>query len=220
MRILRQAVRSDVQIVRWRDDGTVEQLETTLIEADRTGLLVVQPESASRVRPGDPVEIVLQGGGGRFRGRTRCLGPCEKPSGGGRPMMLLRLSIPSRLEGGERRRSHRVSVGFDLAPTGRLRDPEQGSQWSVDIIDISYEGMQLRSRIENPGILPGSELWFDAELPQPVGLLDCPVRVMNARRDGRSCRYVLGVVLMEPVKDLAEFIRRAEIRRASRRRTA
>ncbi|MDG2423332.1 MAG: PilZ domain-containing protein [Phycisphaerales bacterium] len=220
LRILRQALKSDIQLVRWRDDGTPEAVETTLISVDRTGVVVVRPDAGHRVRPGEPLEIVLQGGGGRFRGRVRCLGHGERPSGGNRPILTLRLSLPSRLEGGERRRSHRVSVGFDLAPTGRLRDPESGKEWLADILNISVEGLQLRSRDGNPGILPGDVLWIDADLPQPVGLLDRPIRVMNVRRDGRSDRYLLGVVLMESVPELSEFVRGAEIRRATRLRSA
>ena len=220
LRILRQALLSDVQLLRWRDDGAAEILDTTLVAVDRTGVSVSHPESIGRVRPGEPLEIVLQGGGGRFRGRVRCLGQGSRPSGGNRPLATLRLSLPQRLEGGERRCSHRVSVGYDLAPSGRLRDPESGREWLVDIIDISLEGMQLRSRQENPGILPGDLLWLDAHLPDPVGVLDRPVRIMNARRDGQSERHMLGVVLMESVPELSEFLRRAEIRRASRRRSA
>ena len=190
------------------------------LAVDRTGVVVVRPDAGHHVRPGEPLEIVLQGGGGRFRGRVRCLGHGERPSGGTRPILTLRLSVPSRLEGGERRRSHRVNVGFDLAPTGRLRDPETGQLWLADILNISVEGLQLRSRDNNPGIMPGDVLWLDVDLPQPVGLLDRPVRVMNTRRDGLSDRHVLGVVLMETVSELAEFVRRAEIRRAARRRSA
>ena len=144
----------------------------------------------------------------------------EQPSGGSRPIPTVRLSIPSRLQGGERRQSHRVSVGFDLAPTGQLRDPETGAFWLTDIIDISMEGMQLRSRDDSPGIQPGEILWLETELPSPVGVLDCPVRIVNARKDGRSDRHVLGIVLVEPVRELAEFIRKAEIRRAARLRNS
>ena len=78
----------------------------------------------------------------------------------------------------------------------------------------------MRSREDNPGILPGDILWLDADLPQPVGLLDRPVRIMNTRRDGRSERHILGVVLMETVPELSEFVRSAEIRRAARLRSA
>ena len=220
LRILRQALKSDIQLVRWRDDGSPEVVPTTLLAVDRTGLVTVRPDAGHRVRPSESIEIVLQGGGGRFRGRVRCLGNGELPSGGSRPIPTLRLSLPSRLEGGERRRSHRVSVGFDLAPTGRLRDPESGKQWLADILNISVEGLQLRSRESNPSILPGDILWLDADLPQPVGMLDRPVRIMNVRRDGRSDRCILGVVLMESVPELSEFVRSAEIRRAARLRSA
>jgi len=78
--------------------------------------------------------------------------------------------------------------------------------------------MQLRSRDDSPGIHPGEILWLETELPSPVGVLDCPVRIMNARKDGRSDRHMLGIVLVEPVEELAEFIRKAEIRRAARLR--
>ena len=219
-RLLRHALLTDVQLVRRRDNGHLETLETTLVALDREGMAVSRPESGGRVRPGELLEIVLQGGGGRFRGEVQCLGPSELPSGGSRPMATLRLSLPTHFEGGERRRTHRVSVGYDLAPTGWLRDPGSGRQWQADIIDISVDGMQLRSREGNPGILPGDMLQFDAELPQPVGLLERPVRVMNARRDRQSLGHVLGVILEEPVEALPEFIRRTEIRRAARRRSA
>lgn len=219
-RILRHALRTDIQLVRRLDNGSTETLDTTLVALDRVGVVVSRPERGHRVRPGELLEIVLQGGGGRFRGQVQCLGPSELPSGGSRPMATLRLTLPTRLDGGERRRSHRVSVGYDLAPIGRLRDPGSGRQWQADIIDISVDGMQLRSRDKNPGIIPGDTLWFDTELPPPVGLLDRPVRVVNARHDRRSLRHVLGVILEEPVEELSEFIRRAEIRRAARRRSA
>lgn len=220
LRVLRQAVRSDVRVIRWCDDGTPETLSTTLLAVERTGLVITRPEGTNRIRPGEPLEIVLQGGGGRFRGRARCLGLSERPSGGSRPIPTIRLSLPNRLQGGERRQSHRVSVGFDLAPTGQLRDPETGSLWLADIIDISMEGMQLRSRDDSPSIQPGDILWLETELPSPVGLLDRPVRIMNVRKDGRSDRHLLGVVLIEPVEELAEFIRKAEIRRAARLRAS
>lgn len=220
LRVLRQAVRSDISLIRWTDDGTPETLSTTLLAVERTGLVVTRPEGTNRIRPGEPLELVLQGGGGRFRGRVRCLGLSEQPSGGNRPIPTIRLSLPNRLQGGERRQSHRVSVGFDLAPTGQLRDPEIGTTWLADIIDISMEGMQLRSRDDFPAIQPGDILWLETELPSPVGLLDRPVRIMNVRKDGRSDRYMLGVVLIEPVEELAEFIRKAEIRRAARLRSS
>ncbi len=220
LRVLRQAVRNDVSLIRWSDDGTPETLSTTLLGVERTGLVVTRPEGTNRIRPGEPLELVLQGGGGRFRGRVRCLGMSEQPSGGNRPIPTIRLSLPNRLQGGERRQSHRVSVGFDLAPTGQLRDPETGRIWLADIIDISMEGMQLRSRDDSPDIQPGDILWLETELPSPVGLLDRPVRIMNARKDGRSNRHMLGVVLIEPVDELAEFIRKAEIRRAARLRSS
>ncbi len=220
LRVLRQAVRSDVCLIRWTDDGTPETLSTTLLAVERTGLVVTRPESSNRIRPSESLEIVLQGGGGRFRGRLRCLSLSEQPSGGNRPIPTLRLSLPIRLQGGERRQSHRVSVGFDLAPTGQLRDPETGHSWLTDIIDISMEGMQLRSRDESPGIHPGDILWLETELPSPVGLLDRPVRIMNSRKDDRSDRHVLGVVLIDPVEELAEFIRKAEIRRVARLRSS
>ena len=220
LRILRQALKSDIQLIRWQDDGSPETVSTTLLAVERTGLVSVRPDAGHRIRPGEPIEIVLQGGGGRFRGRVRCLGHGELPSGGHRPIPTLRLSLPSQLEGGERRRSHRVSVGFDLAPTARLRDPESGKNWLADILNISVEGLQLRSRDDNPSILPGDILWVDADLPQPVGVLDRPIRVMNVRRDGRSNRCIVGVVLMESVPELSEFVRSAEIRRAARLRSA
>ena len=219
LRILRQAVRTDIQMIRWKDDGTSETLETTLMSVERSGVVLSRPE-ASLIRPGEPLEIVVQGGGGRFRGRVRCLGMGQFPSGGLRPLPTLRLSLPSRLEGGERRQSHRVSVGFDLAPTAGLRDPESGRTWQADILDISAEGMQLRSREAEPGILAGDLLWLDADLPQPAGLLDQAVRVMNVRREGQGDRHMLGVVLLESAPELSEFVRRVELRRAARRRSA
>ena len=220
LRILRQSVRGDVQLIRWRDDGTPEILEATMIAVDRSGLVLSRPDEGSRIRPGESLELVLHGGGGRFRGRVRSLGLGERPSGGQRPLPTLRLSVPARLEGGERRQSHRVSVGFDLAPTATLRDPETGRHWSSDIIDMSVEGMQLRSRPRGPRLSPGDVLWMGADLPSPVGQLDCPVRIMNVRPDHRGDRDLFGVVLLEEVPELAEFIRRAEIRRAARRRSA
>ena len=218
LRVFRQALKRDLNLIRWCDDGTPETLSATLLSVEKTGLILTRPESTNRIRSDEPLEIVLQGGGGRFRGRVRCLGFGEEPSGGQRPIPTLRLSVPSRLQGGERRQSHRISVGFDLAPTGQLRDPETGRVWMTDIIDISMEGMQLRSRDDSPAIQPGDILWLETELPSPVGILDRPVRIMNSRRDPRTNRYVLGVVLLESVEGLAEFIRKAEIRRAARLR--
>jgi len=220
LRVLRKAIKRDVTLIRWCDDGTPETLSTSLLAVERTGMVISRPESTNRIRSGESLELVVQGGGGRFRGRVHCLGMSEQPSGGSRPIPTVRLSVPSRLQGGERRQSHRVSVGFDLAPTGQLRDPETGAFWLADIIDISMEGMQLRSRDDSPGIQPGEILWLETELPSPVGVLDCPVRIVNARKDGRSDRHVLGIVLVEPVRELAEFIRKAEIRRAARLRNS
>jgi len=92
--------------------------------------------------------------------------------------------------------------------------------WAVDIMDISIEGMQLRSREQDHDIPPGEVLWFETELPDPVGVLDRPVRVMNVRCDDRTGRDMFGIVLVDPPAELGEFIRAAELRRAARRRSA
>lgn len=184
---------------------------------DEDSLLVVAPEDFT-LRSGEVCEVAVLGRAGRQCGLVQLIGHEPVPSGGRVPMAGLRFSYPPTLDHNERRRAHRVSVAFDLAPRGRIFDGRTSGPVEVSIMDLSIGGMQLRCDAHPDRFASGQTVDLDVQLPDPVGSMLIPARIASVR-DDEAGQQRLGIAFTQPVEGMAQLVRSIEVRRAGRRRT-
>ena len=184
---------------------------------DELSFLVLAPEEfVSKV--GDVCEVAVLGRSGRQCGLAELIGHEQVPSGGRVPMPGLRFSYPPALDHNERRRAHRVSVAFDLAPRGRIFDGRTSGPVEVSIMDLSIGGMQLKCATHSDRFATGQSIDLDVQLPDPVGSMLIPARIASGRDDGGGHQR-LGIAFTQAVEGMAQLVRSIEVRRAGRRRT-
>lgn len=182
---------------------------------DTSFLAVAQDEL--HMQPGDVFEVAVLGRAGRQCGMVEFLGNEQVPSGGRAPMAGYRFAYPPTMEHNERRRAHRVSVGFDLAPLARIFDGRTSGPVEASIMDLSIGGMQLKCDAHPDRFASGQSIDLDVQLPEPVGRLLVPARVASIRRD-ETGKERLGISFVQAVEGMAQLVRSIEVRRASRRR--
>jgi c-di-GMP-binding flagellar brake protein YcgR len=182
---------------------------------DSSFLVVAQDELP--MQPGDVFEVAVLGRAGRQCGMIKFLGNERVPSGGRMPMTGYRFAYPPTMDHNERRRAHRVSVGFDLAPLARIFDGRTSGPVEAAIMDLSIGGMQLKCDAHPDRFAPGQSIDLDVQLPDPVGRLLVPARVASVRHDESGLDRI-GISFVQAVEGMAQLVRSIEVRRASRRR--
>ena len=198
------------------DSGSMVMRKLVMESVDEDSFLVVAQEDLP-VSIGDVFEVAVLGRAGRQCGMVQFLGHERVPSGGRIPMPGYRFAYPPSMEHNERRRAHRVSVGYDLAPRARVFDGKTSGPVESLIMDLSIGGMQLRCDSHPDRFAAGQSIDLDVELPAPVGRLLVPVRIASMRTD-ESGQDRLGVSFIQPVEGMAQLVRSIEVRRAGRRR--
>ena len=199
------------------ETGETVTYRAMLERLDDDSFLVLAPDNLP-ARVGDVFEMAVLGRSGRHCGMVELIGHEQVPSGGQHPIPGLRFSYPPSLDHNERRRAHRVSVAFDLAPRGRIFDGRTSGPVEVSILDLSIGGMQLKCNAHADRFSTGQTIDLDVNLPDPVGSMLIPARIASIR-DDESGQQRLGIAFTQAVEGMAQLVRSIEVRRAGRRRT-
>ncbi len=199
------------------DTGEPVTYRAMLERLDEDSFVVLAPDDLP-ARIGEVFEMAVLSRSGRQCGMVELTGHEPVPSGGQVPIPGLRFSYPPTLDHNERRRAHRVSVAFDLAPRGRIFDGRTSGPVEVSIMDLSIGGMQLKCNTHADRFAPGQTIDLDVQLPDPVGSMLIPARIASVRNDD-SGQQRLGIAFNQAVEGMAQLVRSIEVRRAGRRRT-
>ena len=196
----------------------------------RAGLIAVDPESATIDTPsdgrdrwqcdaGETFEVAVLTRRGRQCGLAQCLERTTIQTGGSKSMPGLRLAYPPSLTVNERRRAHRVQVGFDLAPRACIIDGRSSGPIEAHVMDLSIGGLLLRCTPWPGRLSSGQVVDMELHLPEPVGSILLPIRLAGIRSGEQDSQWRIGVAFTAPVEGMAELVRSIEIRRARRRRS-
>ena len=199
------------------ETGETTTFHAMLERLEDASFLVLAPDNLP-ARIGDVFEMAVLSRSGRHCGMIELIDHEQVPSGGHRPIPGLRFSYPPSLDHNERRRAHRVSVAFDLAPRGRIFDGRTSGPVEVAIMDLSIGGMQLKCDAHADRFAAGQSIDLDVQLPDPVGSMLIPARIASIRDDD-SGQQRLGIAFAQAVEGMAQLVRSIEVRRAGRRRT-
>ena len=196
----------------------------------RAGLIAVDADSFTIDTPSDgrdrwqcevggTFEVAVLTRRGRQCGLTQCLERTAIQTGGSKSMPGWTLAYPPSLTVNERRRAHRVSVGFDLAPRAGIIDGRSSGPIEAQVMDLSIGGLQLRCAPWPDRLQVGQTVDLELHLPEPVGSMLVPVRLAAIRPSDHESQWRIGVAFTTPVEGMAELVRSIEIRRAQRRRS-
>ena len=196
----------------------------------RAGLISVGAESFTIDMPSDgrerwqcevggTFEVAVLTRQGRQCGLTQCLERTAIQTGGSKAMPGWTLAYPPTLTVNERRRAHRVPVGFDLAPRAAIIDGRSSGPIEAQVMDLSIGGLQLRCAPWPDRLHAGQTVDLELHLPEPVGSMLVPVRLAGIRPGDQESQWRIGVAFTTPVDGMAELVRSIEIRRARRRRS-
>lgn len=167
----------------------------------------------------DVFEVAVLTRQGRQCGMACCIGRELIPSGGRVPMPGYRFAYPPSLVANERRKSHRVPVGFDMAPLARIFDGRSSGPVEANIMDLSIGGLQVRCHSFPSRFAAGQTVDMEINLPEPVGSMLAPVRIASVRPDTSGQQDRIGVAFVQPIEGMATLVRNIDLRRARRRRS-
>jgi len=204
------------------DEQSIRVWRAGLVAVDETSITIDMPsDGRDRLQcdVGGTFEVAVLTRRGRQCGLTQCLERSAIQTGGTKSMPGWKLAYPPSLTVNERRRAHRVSVGFDLAPKACIIDGRSSGPIEAQVMDLSIGGLQLRCMPHPDRLVTGQTVDLELHLPEPVGSMIVPVRLAGIRPGEQESQWRIGVAFTTPVEGMAELVRSIEIRRARRRRS-
>jgi c-di-GMP-binding flagellar brake protein YcgR len=204
-----------------QEAGGKRTWHATLASVNTTDIIIDTPaHGQDRWQPeqGQTIEVAVQTRHGRQSGRVQCIERTIIETGGSKPMLGWRLAYPPSLTVNERRRAHRVQVGFDLAPQACIIDGRSSGPIEAHIMDLSLGGGQLRCALTSGRLGTGEVVDVEVRLPDPVGVVLVPVRLTTVRAEEHGGYSRVGLSFNDTIEGMADLVSTIETRRARRRR--
>jgi len=217
-RLQRDGVRLKVSPV-VRRAARKSQATATIEMIRESDFVISQPILHGQVLPlatHELVELNATCSEGRLEFVARALGRFKTSSGSGKPFFGYRIDLPNDIRVDERRRYHRVLVGYDLAPEGMLRTPDRALPIHGLVEDISAAGVRLKSKSSGDHLRRGQFGYLHMTLPHPVGDVNTLVRLCAVARSPLDETTTIHLAFDKPVPELDAFIRSVDKRRSAR----
>lgn len=190
--------------------GSPVRMSTTIEQVREGDVIISRPMHNSQLRPlasSGRLTIHLSIAGRDLKATVTNEGRVRMASGGGKVFYGYRLSLPTEFQVEERRRAVRIETNADFAPDVEISALGTCGPVHGVVVDMSANGMKVRSRNALGKVESGQRVYVKVELPRPVGLFKQIVHVVDVSPCADTGSTVLRLAFFEPSADIAEMLK-------------